>query len=312
MARSSPVISGTADWVIAVVVMTSTVGAPAVGTRTERHLPLSSVISCRSAPPTGHGDGRDQMTCEFASCHELVVCLRSHAWYGRSTSRSANGSNMRSRADGSRSATRLPTERELMEQFAASRNPVQTAMSKLVETGLVQRRRGSGTIVASTGLRSSLLRVLHASTDGPGKSRVPTASSATRVIAAESHPLSADLFTAGTPVAEIVRIKLDSTGTGIAVERCLVDLTFAPDILNQDLAVLTTAAYYSSIGSRSVPRLERPLRRPSVGGRRQQSPGHDHPRRPTGADAPHRQRPADRATRDALPPHATHPGGHPD
>lgn len=142
---------------------------------------------------------------------------------------------------------RLPTERELMEQFDVSRNPVQTAMSKLVETGLVQRRRGSGTIVASTGLRSSLLRVLHASTDGPeveGAHRIVS----TRVIAAESHPLSADLFTAGTPVAEIVRIKLDSTGTGIAVERCLVDLTFAPDILNQDLAVLTTAAYYSSIG----------------------------------------------------------------
>ena len=142
---------------------------------------------------------------------------------------------------------RLPSERELMEQFAVSRNPVQTAMSKLVETGLVQRRRGSGTIVASTGLRSSLLRLLQASTDGPeveGIHRVV----GTRVIAAESHPLSADLFAAGTPVAELVRIKLDISGAGIVVERCVVDLTFVPDILNQDLAVLTTAAYYSSHG----------------------------------------------------------------
>lgn len=47
---------------------------------------------------------------------------------------------------------RLPTERELMERFDVSRNPVQTAMTKLVETGLVRRRRGSGTVVASTGL----------------------------------------------------------------------------------------------------------------------------------------------------------------
>ena len=68
---------------------------------------------------------------------------------------------------------RLPSERELMERFAVSRNPVQTAMSKLVEAGLVQRRRGSGTIVASTGLRSSLLRLLHVP-----RSRASTASSA--------------------------------------------------------------------------------------------------------------------------------------
>jgi len=142
---------------------------------------------------------------------------------------------------------RLPSERELMEQFAVSRNPVQTAMSKLVEAGLVQRRRGSGTIVASTGLRSSLLRLLRASTDGPEVEGLHHVVS-TRVIAAESHPLSADLFASGTPVAELVRVKLDSSGAGIVVERCVVDLTLMPDILNQDLAVLTTAAYYSARG----------------------------------------------------------------
>ncbi|WP_198393901.1 GntR family transcriptional regulator [Brevibacterium yomogidense] len=142
---------------------------------------------------------------------------------------------------------RLPTERELMERFAVSRNPVQTAMSKLVETGLVQRRRGSGTVVASTGLRSSLLRLLRASTDGPeveGLHRVVS----TRVVAAENHPLSADLFPAGTPIAELVRIKLDSFSAGIVVERCVLNLALAPNILNEDLAALTTAAYYTSIG----------------------------------------------------------------
>lgn len=142
---------------------------------------------------------------------------------------------------------RLPSERELMERFDVSRNPVQTAMSKLVETGLVQRRRGSGTIVASTGLRSSLMRLLHASTDGPeveGLHRVV----GTRVIAAEKHPLALDLFPVGTPVAELVRVKLDGSSRGIVVERCVLDLSVAPNILNEDLAVLTTAAYYTSIG----------------------------------------------------------------
>lgn len=134
-----------------------------------------------------------------------------------------------------------------MERFAVSRNPVQTAMSKLVETGLVQRRRGSGTVVASTGLRSSLMRLLHATTDGPeveGLHRVIS----TRVTAAEHHPLSVDLFRAGTPIAELVRVKLDSSSRGIVVERCVIDLAMAPNILNEDLAELTTAAYYTSIG----------------------------------------------------------------
>lgn len=142
---------------------------------------------------------------------------------------------------------RLPTERELMERFDVSRNPVQTAMAKLVETGLVRRKRGSGTVVASTGLRSSLLRFLHASTEGPeieGLHRVI----GTRVLAAEAHPLAADLFPDGTPVVELVRIKLGGHGDGIVVERCVIDLMLAPNILNEDLATLTTAAYYTSLG----------------------------------------------------------------
>ena len=141
---------------------------------------------------------------------------------------------------------RLPTERELMERFDVSRNPVQTAMTKLVETGLVRRRRGSGTVVASTGLRSSLLRFLHASTEGPeieGLHRVVS----TRVLAAEAHPLAADLFPDGTPVVELVRIKLDGHGDGIVVERCVIDLMLAPNILNEDLAALTTAAHSTSV-----------------------------------------------------------------
>ena len=141
----------------------------------------------------------------------------------------------------------LPSEHALMEKFGVSRNPVQTAMSKLVETGLVRRRRGSGTVVASTGLRSNLLRLLHASTDGPEVEGVHRVVS-TRVVAAQALPLSADLFPEGNPMAELVRVKLDSAENGIVFERCLVDLTQAPDILNQDLAMATTAAYYTSIG----------------------------------------------------------------
>lgn len=142
---------------------------------------------------------------------------------------------------------RLPTERELMDRFDVSRNPVQTAMTKLVETGLIHRRRGSGTVVASTGLRSNLLRLLQTSTDKPeveGLHRVIS----TKVIAAKNHPLSVDLFDPKTPVAELTRLKLDENDEGIAFERCVVDLLRAPDILNQDLTTITTGMHYFSIG----------------------------------------------------------------
>ncbi|HVY21091.1 MAG TPA: FCD domain-containing protein [Bauldia sp.] len=50
---------------------------------------------------------------------------------------------------------RLPTERRLMMQFAAARNTVRKAISRLVEDGLIQRQMGSGTYVATTATMST-------------------------------------------------------------------------------------------------------------------------------------------------------------
>src|SRR5574337_2129858 len=46
-----------------------------------------------------------------------------------------------------RSGDRLPTERELSEQFRASRTAVREAMKTLAQKGLVDMRPGRGTIV---------------------------------------------------------------------------------------------------------------------------------------------------------------------
>src|SRR6266852_5540540 len=46
-----------------------------------------------------------------------------------------------------RSGDRLPTERELAEQFQASRTAVREAMKTLAQKGLVDMRPGRGTIV---------------------------------------------------------------------------------------------------------------------------------------------------------------------
>lgn len=65
-----------------------------------------------------------------------------------------------------RNGDRLPTERELAEQFQASRTAVREAMKTLAQKGLVDLRPGRGTIVidgTSQALRDSLDRVMRVS-----------------------------------------------------------------------------------------------------------------------------------------------------
>lgn len=62
-----------------------------------------------------------------------------------------------------RTGDRLPTERELAEQFRASRTAVREAMKTLAQKGLVDMRPGRGTIVidgTSSALRDSLNRTM--------------------------------------------------------------------------------------------------------------------------------------------------------
>ncbi|GAA2105497.1 MULTISPECIES: GntR family transcriptional regulator [Brevibacterium] len=142
---------------------------------------------------------------------------------------------------------RLPTEAELREMFGVSRNPVQKAMTGLVEAGIVTRRRGAGTRVASTGLRGNILRTLDTQLTEPevaGAHRVD----GVRVATAASFPLAAGVLDPGAPLAELVRTKLDTSGAPIALERCVVDLTQVPDLLDQDLVHLTTTAHYMARG----------------------------------------------------------------
>ncbi len=142
---------------------------------------------------------------------------------------------------------RLPTEAELMAMFGVSRNPVQKAMSGLVESGLVVRRRGAGSLVASTGLRGNLLRTLDTRLTEPevaGAHRVD----GVRVATAASFPLAAGVLSDSAPLAELVRTKLDSGSAPIALERCIVDLSQVPDLLEQDLVHLTTTAHYTARG----------------------------------------------------------------
>lgn len=54
---------------------------------------------------------------------------------------------------------KIPSERDLAEEFKVSRMTARQAVSSLVEEGLLERRRGSGTFVASEKVREKLVGI---------------------------------------------------------------------------------------------------------------------------------------------------------
>lgn len=143
---------------------------------------------------------------------------------------------------------RLPTEQQFMEQFHVSRNPVQRAMEGLVQAGLIIRRRGRGTTVASTGLRANLLRqidtTLRTAPVDTGTHEVLRVS----VASSESFALAQRVMEAQIPAVELTRIKRSGTGDALALERAVISLAYAPDIVETDLDELATTAYYNDCG----------------------------------------------------------------
>src|SRR5699024_6582362 len=97
---------------------------------------------------------------------------------------------------------KLPTETELMARFGVSSNPVQKAMAALVEAGMVSRRRGYGTVVASAGLKTNLLQMMGPGITGPevtGDHKVVSV----EVSSAKTLPLARDVFDENQPTASL-------------------------------------------------------------------------------------------------------------
>lgn len=143
--------------------------------------------------------------------------------------------------------SKVPTEVELMETFKVSRNPVQKAMGDLVANGYLVRRRGYGTTVASAGFQSNLQRTLDANLGVREFGHVHRVIS-TRTTSADACALSAGIIPDRTPVAEILRVKESEAHEPLAIERCVIDLTIAPNILDADLSELVSLAYLSEQG----------------------------------------------------------------
>ena len=133
--------------------------------------------------------------------------------------------------------TQLPSEEELIREFAVSRTTIRTTIQNLVRQGLVEIRRGRGTFVASPRMIQELTELTGFVEDMRMLGRTPTA----RVLGRDVVPadrLVADRLavTAGTPVVRIRRVRL-SDGVPLSF-----DETYLPGDLGRKVAADDLAA----------------------------------------------------------------------
>ena len=134
---------------------------------------------------------------------------------------------------------RLPSERELVQQFSCARMTVHRALRELEAEGLIERRQGSGSFVAELHPISNLLRVRDIADEIAERGHVHS----TRVCGlsqdAADAPLAAAMRLAvGTPVFRAQLVHLEN-GVPVQFEDRHVNPALAPDLLAHDFTRVT-------------------------------------------------------------------------
>ena len=124
----------------------------------------------------------------------------------------------------------VPSERELAERFGISRMTVRQAVDSLVSSGMLERRRGSGTYVRAPKVHVQS-RISSFSEEMRQRGMIPD----TRVLRDEEISAAPDVavwlgIEPGEPVHYIYRVRL-ADGVPMAVERTWIAARVMPDLL---------------------------------------------------------------------------------
>lgn len=137
---------------------------------------------------------------------------------------------------------KLPSERELVQQFGCARMTVHHALRELEDEGLIERRQGSGSYVAQLHPISNVLQVrdIHEEIAERGHVHV------TRVLTVERLKASAEIAAAmrlrkGSTVFHVRLVHVEN-GVPIQLEDRHVNPALAPDFMARDFTQVTPSA----------------------------------------------------------------------
>jgi GntR family transcriptional regulator len=132
----------------------------------------------------------------------------------------------------------LPTETELLEKYAVSRNTVRQALDALVNDGLIYRQRGRGTFVARPAIEQGLSRIVSFTEDMRGRSLEPdTVVLNKALIPAPDNIAEALEVEPGTELAHLERLRL-ADGEPMSVEKSFLVHRYCPGVLAQDYGLI--------------------------------------------------------------------------
>jgi GntR family histidine utilization transcriptional repressor len=145
-------------------------------------------------------------------------------------------------AGGWQPGVRLPSERELVQEFGCARMTVHRALRELEAQGLIERRQGSGSYVAELHPISNLLQVRDIHDEIAERGHQHT----TQVCSVEREKASADIAAAmrmrkGSYVFHCRLVHLEN-GVPIQYEDRHVNPLLAPDLLSRDFTGITPSA----------------------------------------------------------------------
>jgi GntR family histidine utilization transcriptional repressor len=137
---------------------------------------------------------------------------------------------------------RLPSERELVQQFGCARMTVHRALRELEAEGLIERRQGSGSYVAELHPISNLLQVRDIHDEITERGHTHT----TRVCAIVRERASPEVASAmrlrkGAAVFRCQLVHLEN-GVPIQLEDRHVNPVLAPDLMEQDFSCVTPSS----------------------------------------------------------------------
>lgn len=142
---------------------------------------------------------------------------------------------------------RVPSEHELGEQYGVSRATTSKALNDLMNAGLIERRKGSGSFVSETRQQINLLQfasIKDAKHGTAGRHEILSS----RVTIASDALLQLPGASPEDAVIELVRRKLDSNDTPVAIETHVLYFALSPRLLDSDLENLIILQHLTELG----------------------------------------------------------------